>query len=283
MLIRLLGTPISTNALDNKMIGLYFASDNEEENRHFAKLLAGVYNKLSLRLGASSPMGKDGHDPLGGAPQFEVLHVPHWDTNDEDYLCTLQNLPWLGIPLENKKMRRQLAAKFDILDLPALVTLHSNGDIVNPDARYALEMDPHGHNFPWMPRAVSYLHELSDLNCSTILIIMADMCRVEQADIYYDRLDCLYKDWVVRARAASSKLHYKFALAAPEDAQAASVREVCTGLPASHEAVAIILDMRDKRSYYVGKEGTADSEATLSQFLSEFEKGKLERLQVQGE
>jgi len=271
------GTDISTSALDNKMVGLYFASEDNDENMQFSKLLAGVYNKLSLRQPAG---GKHARFSTGAAPQFEVLHVPHRNTSDADYMFALQNLPWLGIPVENKKMRSQLCAKFDVLALPALVILRANGDVVNPDARLTLEMDPHGHNFPWVPRSVSHLHELSDLNCNTVLIIMADKCRSEQADIYFDRLDCLYKDWVVRARAASSKLNYKFALAARDDPSAASVRDVCQLPDIPDVPLAIILDMRDNRSFYLGKENTAESEATLSQFLSEFEKGSLTRHKV---
>ena len=156
----------------------------------------------------------------------------------------------------------------------------ANGDVINPDARFALENDPHGHSFPWQPRSVSLLHELADINSNTVLIIMADKCRSEQSEIYFDRLDCLYKDWVVRARAASAKLQYKFALAGPDDPVAPSVREVCELSLQQDHAQAVILDMRDKRSFYVAKEGTADSEAGLSQFLSEFEKGRLIRQQV---
>lgn len=119
---------------------------------------------------------------------------------------------------------------------------------------------------------------LDDLNTSTVLVLLADGCRVDEVAVYYDRLEMLGKDWEMRAKANGDELLYKFAIARPGDVLAPMVREQCgLGQAKAGSVIPLILDMRDGRAYYVGETEICSTEGKLAAFLRNFERGNLER------
>lgn len=111
----------------------------------------------------------------------------------------LASVPWLGMQYDIGAANK-LSAKLGVYSRPALVIMSQTGAVINRNARAVIEEDTLGYSFPWTPHIVQTLDKMDDLNSSTVLVILADGCRLDQVATLTDRLDCLGKDWAYRAR-----------------------------------------------------------------------------------
>jgi len=257
---------LDATTIHNKVVGVYFPPAGKPVP--FAQTLLGVYNQVGLRPKAE------------GIAEFEILHTPAPGSTKEQYMDVLASVPWLGMQYDIGAANK-LSAKLGVYSRPALVIMSQTGAVINRNARAVIEEDTLGYSFPWTPHIVQTLDKMDDLNSSTVLVILADGCRLDQVATLTDRLDCLGKDWAYRARSNGEEPSYMFALARPGDQLAPAVRKTC-GLPDLPELAptAVILDMRDDRAYYLGEDGVCASEGTLSSFLAMFERGVLKRYEV---
>lgn len=144
-------------AINNKVVGLYFSAHWCPPCRGFTPVLATVYNKLKEQ-------GK----------AFEVIFVSS-DRSEESFNEYYDEMPWLSIPYGDKR-KKHLSTHFKIEGIPTLVLLDENWDIIEKNGRAAVMSDQEGAKFPWHPEPLNVLDDnhAAAINEGPALIYLTD-------------------------------------------------------------------------------------------------------------
>jgi len=125
------------DALDGKVVGVYFSAHWCPPCRTFTPELTRIYKKLT------EEQKKD----------FEIVFVSS-DNDDAGFNEYYGDMPWLALPYVERERKSTLSSKFKVSGIPTLVILDKNGSVITKDGRSQVDADPEGANFPWVPPEV---------------------------------------------------------------------------------------------------------------------------------
>ncbi|KAI3698482.1 hypothetical protein L2E82_42057 [Cichorium intybus] len=125
------GKMVNITDLEGKTVGLYFVLSSFKKSTDFTPTLVKVYNELKSKQ-----------------ENFEIVMIP-LDDNEESFKKELENIPWLSLPLKDKKCQK-LVRYFELSTLPTLVIIGPNGQTLHPNVADAIE--EHGVTaYPFTP------------------------------------------------------------------------------------------------------------------------------------
>ncbi|CAF1085194.1 unnamed protein product [Rotaria sordida] len=111
-------TEFDSNELKNKTIGLYFSAYWCRHCRNFTSKLVQAY-KTALSNNSNL--------------LFDIVFVSG-DTDEESFNEYYKQMPWKVIPYENRQQAENLNERYDIEDIPSLIILKPNCEILTSEA-----------------------------------------------------------------------------------------------------------------------------------------------------
>lgn len=130
---------VGPEAVQGKVVGVYFAAAWSEQSVKFTPKLASWYLTVKPRL-----------------PTFEIVFVSA-DKSEGEFRDHLAAMPWVAIPYADEARRKELMTALDVRGSPALVIVDRDGTVLNPKGQFLPHTDPTGAQFPWAPRPVKDL------------------------------------------------------------------------------------------------------------------------------
>jgi nucleoredoxin len=152
------GDEVPRSALEGKYLALYFSAHWCPPCRAFTPQLAETYKKI---VAAGKP--------------FELIFVSS-DREEHEFAEYLQEMPWVAIPMQEQERIHALKSHFGVQGIPSLVVLSPDLKLVNGNARVALAQDKEGADFPWAPKPIMQLNEMtvSEINADPFLVQFVD-------------------------------------------------------------------------------------------------------------
>jgi nucleoredoxin len=77
------------------------------------------------------------------------------DEEEAKYKEYLSEMPWISVPLEDKKRRNLLMTEFEVRSLPTLLLLDEDRKLITARGREFATKDPEGLKFPWRPEPLN--------------------------------------------------------------------------------------------------------------------------------
>ncbi|CAF1022597.1 unnamed protein product [Rotaria sordida] len=136
-------TELDSNELKNKTIGLYFSAYWCRHCRSFTAKLVQAY-KTALSNNSNL--------------LFDIVFVSG-DTDEESFNEYYKQMPWKAIPYENRQQAENLNERYDIEDIPSLIILKPNCEILTSEAdeelisANAIEKWTEGKTVFWTPES----------------------------------------------------------------------------------------------------------------------------------
>ena len=129
------GANVATaDALDGKVVGVYFSAHWCPPCRGFTPKLAALYEAL-----------------VAAGKSFEVVFVSS-DRDDAQFDEYYGTHPWAAVPFANRDAKNALSRKFKVQGIPTFVLVDGEtGELINADGRDVVLEDPSGAGFPWQP------------------------------------------------------------------------------------------------------------------------------------
>jgi len=118
------------SALAGKVVGVYFSAHWCGPCRGFTPVFAQVYEQLKA----------------SGKP-FEVV-FSSMDRNDSAFKGYHASMPWLAIPFADRNTANELASRYSVNGIPALLLFDEEGHLMTTDGRTAITQDG-AKAFPW--------------------------------------------------------------------------------------------------------------------------------------
>jgi nucleoredoxin len=115
-----------------KIIGLYFTASWCRPCREFAPILSTVYRNMSLSMYTKSP-----HD-LKMHKEFEIIMIS-LDKNENEFQQYHLKTPFLALPFERKDILRDLWTMYEIKNIPTLLLLNENGQVLTREGKQLIE------------------------------------------------------------------------------------------------------------------------------------------------
>eukprot|EP01029_Cantina_marsupialis_P001194 TRINITY_DN10976_c0_g2_i1.p1 TRINITY_DN10976_c0_g2~~TRINITY_DN10976_c0_g2_i1.p1 ORF type:complete len:442 (-),score=93.61 TRINITY_DN10976_c0_g2_i1:227-1552(-) len=119
-------------------IGLYFSAQWCQPCKAFTRKLRGAYAIVNEK-----------------SKQFEIVYCSS-DQNFEQYTEYCGQMPWLKLPFEDKRIEL-LKNHFNVHKIPTLVIVNRLGNVINEQARAAIESDTKAEQFPWFDQPLQEL------------------------------------------------------------------------------------------------------------------------------
>lgn len=250
---------VATSSFTGKHIALYFSAHWCPPCKGFTPKLAATYKAMR-----ASPET---------ANNFEFIFVSS-DNAQAAFDEYFAEMPWCALPYSNRKAKEQLSDMFEVRGIPSLVVLDwDSGKVINKAARGACEGDPEGKEFPWFPKPVNDVNQVTDgLNDETCVIALLDGATPEEQVARKNDLDMVAKAHYDAAKAAGSEPKYRFFFETAKGQISTQIRRLCS---VGDGGKTIVLDLGAGGSYY-----DAAKECDVKQLLSDFEAKKLEKKQV---
>ena len=131
------GVQLLNGALPSSgVVGLYFSAHWCPPCRGFTPQLAAAYKDIKA---ADKP--------------FEIIFISS-DKDQQQFDSYFAEMPWLGLPFEQRDLKGKLSKKFKVNGIPSLVLLDAKtGKLISTDGRSAISKDPKGEKYPWTPPA----------------------------------------------------------------------------------------------------------------------------------
>lgn len=127
------GKTVGKEALENKVLGIYFSAHWCPPCRGFTPQLVETYKALQ-----KAANGK----------QFEIVFVSS-DRDDQAFKNYHNTMPWLALPFSDRQRKAELCKMFNISGIPSLIMLDTDGSMITDKARGRVGGDPAGKEFPW--------------------------------------------------------------------------------------------------------------------------------------
>jgi len=251
------------DALKGKNVALYFSAHWCPPCRGFTPKLANIYKSMKQQVAD----GKREDD-------FEFVFVSS-DRDDPSFQEYFAEMPWLALPYSNRKGKSDLSEIFGVRGIPSLVTLDADlKTVINKSARGSASGDADGLEFPWHPKAVNDVNEVTDgLNDEVCVVTLLDGADAADASARKKDIEAVAKKYYDAARKSKTEPPYRFFIEEKKGQISGQIRK----LTATGDAArTIILDLGDSGSYYVAK-----TEGDVEGLLTAFKNKKLEKKQVQ--
>jgi len=102
---------------------------------------------------------------------FEIIFASS-DQNEEEFKEYFATMPWLSFPLDDKRIS-ELSDILKIEGIPSLVIFDGAfTKVLNSDGRTAVDGDPEGADFPWLPKPLDNLEHSGKLNDMPCLVYL---------------------------------------------------------------------------------------------------------------
>ena len=127
------------------------------------------------------------------------------DKNEDDYRSYTESMPWWCLPYALVTLP-ELIRKLKAHNLPLMVVINKDGQIITKNAVGALEEDPTGKTFPWTPnRIVDLLPKKYVHSCIDDRLDFSDTADLDEKYIllyfasYSDALSQEFTPWLMKA------------------------------------------------------------------------------------
>lgn len=136
--------------------------------------------------------------------EFEIIFCS-MDKNEDDYRSYTERMPWWCLPYALVTLP-ELIRKLKAHNLPLMVVINKDGQIITKNAVGALEEDPTGKTFPWTPnRIVDLLPKKYVHSCIDDRLDFSDTADLDEKYIllyfasYSDALSQEFTPWLMKA------------------------------------------------------------------------------------
>lgn len=126
-------TPASQ--LDGKVVGYYFAASWDKRCKVITPIIAATYRKIVER-----------------GDKFGIVYVG-FDRDERSFRNFIASMPWLSMPCGHSGIQ-ELSKLWDVRDLPTLVILDADSNVITKDGARLMVQDREGAGFPWRPKPV---------------------------------------------------------------------------------------------------------------------------------
>jgi len=265
------GAPVAPGALKGKNLALYFSAHWCPPCRGFTPKLAETYKSLQA----------------SGRGDFEFVFVSS-DRDQGSFDEYLGEMPWLALPFHKRKEKEALSRLFSVSGIPTLVTISTEGEVINKSARGAVDGDPMGAAFPWPPKPVEELSTTvecrgSDVNSSPAVILVATKSGAAQQQVFARALTGVAEAHYADAKARGDD-GCIFFTAHTEAGPVPQVKRLCGLTAASPQPLLLLLDIPDDGGFYtrplgdvVDEKGIANA---VSVFIKDWKANAMERQQL---
>ena len=185
-------------------------------------------------------------------------------------------MPWLSVPLSDKKRIAALNGYFNTEGIPHLAILGPDLKLINKDARGAVMSDKNVEHFPWHPKLVTDVDEALDEGINDTPTILALM---EEAGDAWDSVGAALTAVATRVRAAEKERgeedRSQLFMTVTESGGGigAQIRKMAKLGKAGPKAQMVLLDIAE--GGFVKHEGAVD-EAAIETLANDYKQGKLE-------
>jgi len=208
------GQQVSTNALDGKVLGLYFSAHWCPPCRSFTPKLSEWYVK--------SLQGKG----------LEVIFVSS-DRDQKSFTEYYAEQPWLALDFSSRKEKEQLSSLFGVDGIPSLVIIDKDGSTITKDGRSAVSSDQEGTKFPWYPAPVADLADgPGNLNETPVVVALCEASDKGAKESAEDAMTELAKKYIDAAKAAGEEEPAVSFMIAKDDGHIAGQLRKLMSLPA---------------------------------------------------
>ncbi|KXJ29402.1 nucleoredoxin [Exaiptasia diaphana] len=247
------GEEITTDNLKGKVVGLYFSAHWCPPCRAFTPLLGKTYNAIKA-----------------AEKEFEVIFLSS-DRSEESFNGYLATMPWYAVPYSDSSRKNAISKHFGVEGIPTLIIMDENWKVISINGRGAVAADPEGKEFPWKPKPLS---ELNDLTAS---ILNEEACAVyftdgDEGTLKHAKeiLQPLADSYMTQAEQANEDLPIHFFYGGNNEV----VDSVLDFAGLSEENMLAILDIPSGKVYVCEKD-VVTAEAA-KQFIDDFLSDKLE-------
>ena len=246
--------------IKGKTLGLYFSAHWCGPCRGFTPKLIETYKKMKAKR-----------------DDFEIIFCSS-DKSDEEFKEYYGGMPWLALPFSEREKKEQLSDLFQVRGIPSFIVVGPDGKVITKDGRGAVDADPEGLEFPWLPKAVHDLNVSADgLNDSACVIMMLekvdDAVRAENIAA----IQPVAEEVQAEARKNGTDSDIRFFFATKKSGVVDQVRALTKSAPFT----LVIVNIPDDGGYYVC-EDTKHTSTSVRQFVHNFQQGKLTRRQMEG-
>jgi len=251
------GEKVGKEALEGKVLGIYFSAHWCPPCRGFTPKLVETYNKMKAK-----------------GLEFEVIFASS-DRDSTAFEEYYGEMPWLALPHGDKR-KQQLSNHFGVNGIPSFVIIDSDGTTITKDGREAVMSDPDATEFPWHPKPVKDAANPSGIEeTPSLVVFMETQSKEEQSRLTAEVTEVAQK-YMDEAKTAKSDPKYLFFVAKNTNGPVPRIRELTKQDQA--EKVSVVLLNLDDRGAYYEMSGEVNV-ANLKKFIADFEGSSLERKQ----
>jgi len=201
------------------------------------------------------------------ADDFEFVFVSS-DRDETAFNEYFAEMPWLALPFKNRSGKSQLSDLFDVRGIPSLVTLNSEFEVINKTARGRAGGDLTGAEFPWFPKPVNEVNDVTDgLNDEVCVVVLLDGASDADKKQRKADLEAVAKKYYAKKGAPE----YRFFFEEAKGQVSTQIRS----LTGAAGAKTIILDLGDGGSFY-----NCTAEGDVEGQLTALKANKLKKMQV---
>jgi nucleoredoxin len=113
-------------------VGIYFSAHWCPPCRGFTPELANMYSTTFKGKG------------------MEIVFVSS-DKDEAAFTEYYGDMPWTALPFDKRDLKGTLSKKYKVKGIPSLVILGPDGKTITTDGREAVDADPKGEKYPWIP------------------------------------------------------------------------------------------------------------------------------------
>merc|ERR1719440_1325545 len=73
------------------------------------------------------------------------------DRDEEAFNSYYGEMPWVALPYDRRDLKAVLNKKYKVQGIPSLVILGPDGNLITKEGRGAVDGDPKGEKYPWVP------------------------------------------------------------------------------------------------------------------------------------
>jgi nucleoredoxin len=250
--------PVTSSALEGKVVALYFSAHWCPPCQRFTPQLAEQYKKIQA----------------AGLP-FELVFVSS-DRDEGAFKEYFGEMPWLALPYEKRKEKEALSSRFDVDGIPSVVVLDKDRSVITKNGRGAVMGDL--AEFPWHPKPVVDLAASADgINETLSVVVLAEEAGAEAQESAVAAMTKLAESYVAAGKAKQEDPEVLFFIAKSGEGPVGQIRKL-TGTTGRTGACVVLLDIPDKGGFYVPE--VELTEAGFKQLLEDHKGGKLERKQL---
>mmetsp|Transcript_37731 Transcript_37731/g.48850 ORF Transcript_37731/g.48850 Transcript_37731/m.48850 type:complete len:337 (+) Transcript_37731:377-1387(+) len=259
------GSTVPFSSLAGKSLALYFSAHWCPPCRGFTPKLAELYNSMK-----SSERSND----------FEFIFISS-DRDEASFNEYHGEQPWLALPFNKRSEKEELSNMFGVQGIPTLVTIDSNGKVINKNARGAASDANAAENFPWKPNTMEDLSKTVEANGFNVneipsVILFCDGASNEMKKQCSDELLLISKEYSDNVEEPE----FIFFIASAHQGPVPQVKKLISFQEELiEEPTIVILDIPDNGGFYTDKLSNVNNES-IKNVLNKYKNKELTRSQM---